>query len=188
MVKYCRVPSPIGHGLAGIAAGTLALTRARSQLPAASFQLGAGSSKLEAGSWKLLAAAGMAPDLDLLFGAHSGPTHGVGAAILVGVLAWGVLRARGAQGSGRFSMAIAMAYASHILLDWLGSDTSAPIGIMALWPFSREFYESSAHVFMAITRRYWLPEFWRHNFLAVVRELVILVPVVALVVWIRRRR
>ena len=28
----------------------------------------------------------MAPDLDLLVGAHSGPTHGLGAAVIVGIV------------------------------------------------------------------------------------------------------
>ncbi len=74
------------------------------------------------------------------------------------------------------------AYASHVLLDWLGSDSSPPIGVMALWPFSRAYYESDLHVFMAISRRYY--QGWRfvtQNVLAVSLELVILVPVLALV-------
>ena len=33
----------------------------------------------------LFGAIGVAPDLDLLFGVHSGPTHGVGAAMLAAV-------------------------------------------------------------------------------------------------------
>ena len=76
-----------------------------------------------------------------------------------------------------------MAYASHTLLDWLGTDSSPPIGIMALWPFSRAYYESHLHVFMAISRRYWLPEFWTLNVLALGRELAILLPL-ALVVFL----
>ena len=79
------------------------------------------------------------------------------------------------------------ACASHTLLDWLGTDTAPPIGIMALWPFSRGYYESQLHVFMAISRRYWLPEFWTYNLRALVRELVILLPVVGLVIRYRRR-
>ena len=68
--------------------------------------------------------------------------------------------------SARLACAIAIAYASHTLLDWLGTDSSPPIGIMALWPFSRGYYESTWHVFMAISRRYWLPEFWTFNLYA----------------------
>lgn len=128
-----------------------------------------------AGVYGLIAAS---PDLDLLVGAHSGPTHGLGAAILVGAAAWLFLRSMRRANAARVAAAVAVAYASHTLLDWLGTDTSPPIGIMALWPFSRAYYESHLHVFMAISRRYWLPEFWTYNVRALIRELMILVPLV----------
>jgi hypothetical protein len=40
---------------------------------------------------------------------------------------------------------------------------------------------------MAISRRYWLPEFWTFNALALARELVILLPLAWLVFTARRR-
>ena len=181
------MPSPIGHALAGLAAGWLV------DPPDGRDARGA------AGRIAAFAIAGMAPDADLLFGAHSGPTHGLGAAVIVGALVWiwgggrgGPRTASTTPERGRFSgrtfaLAVAAAYASHTLLDWLGSDTRAPVGIMALWPFSRDYYESTLHVFMAISRRYWLPEFWTYNLRALVRELVILLPLVAVVVLFRRR-
>jgi len=157
----------------------------------------------------LFAAAAMAPDLDLLFGAHSGPTHGLGAAILAGCIAWVWLRrvegagsripdpgsrlasreprAASRRRSGATAAAVTLAYASHTLLDWLGTDSAPPIGIMALWPVSRGYYESHLHVFMAISRRYWLPEFWTYNLRALARELLILVPLLTLVLVLRRR-
>jgi hypothetical protein len=128
------------------------------------------------------AIAGAAADLDFLLGVHSGPTHGIGAAVMAGLIAYVATR------RGRFAAALGAAYASHGLLDWLGSDTSPPIGIMALWPFSREYYESGAHVFEAISRRYWLPGFWIHNLHAVARELLVLLPIVAIVGAFRSRR
>jgi membrane-bound metal-dependent hydrolase YbcI (DUF457 family) len=134
------------------------------------------------------AVAGMAADLDLLVGAHSGPTHGIGAAAIVGIASWVILRRTGARRSAMVASAIALAYASHTLLDWLGTDSSPPIGIMALWPFSHEYDESPWHVFMAISRRYWLPEFWRFNLLALGRELLILIPIAVLVLAVRGRR
>ena len=129
----------------------------------------------------------MAPDLDLLFGAHSGPTHGLGAAILAGCIAWVWLRRTGGRRTGGTAGAVALAYASHTLLDWLGTDSAPPIGIMALWPVSRGYYESHLHVFMAISRRYWLPEFWTYNLRALARELLRLVPLLTLVLVLRRR-
>jgi hypothetical protein len=73
-----------------------------------------------------------------------------------------------------------------VLLDWLGSDTTPPIGIMALWPFTDGYYQSEFYVFDAILRSYWLAGFWAHNALAVVREIVVLGPVCWLVWWLRR--
>ena len=162
------MPSPIGHAIAGVIAGSLV------SLP----------SEVSARRIATYAAAGMAADLDLLVGAHSGPSHGIGAALIVGIVSWLVARPRDAA----LACAIALAYASHTLLDWLGSDSSPPIGIMALWPFSHEYFESTWHVFMAISRRYWLPEFWTVNLLALGRELLILVPLAAIVHLIRRSR
>jgi hypothetical protein len=124
------------------------------------------------------AAVGVAPDLDLLVGSHSTYTHSVGAVGIFFVAAWGI------TGRPRLAAAVAAAWASHLLLDWLGSDTSPPIGIMALWPFSREHYQSSFYVFDAISRRYWLPEqFVWSNLKAALKEVLILGPVVAVSYW-----
>ena len=169
------MPSPIGHALAGIAAGWIVAPPEREQ----------GAMLRRAALYAVVAAS---PDLDLLVGAHSGPTHGIGAALIAGAVAWLFLRSRGTRAAGRIAAAIAAAYASHTLLDWLGTDTSPPIGIMALWPVSRGYYESPLHVFMAISRRYWLREFWVYNLRALARELLILVPVVAVVIRSRRAR
>lgn len=169
------MPSPIGHALAGIAAGSII----------APSRPGWRSVGVRAGIYGVVAAS---PDLDLLFNAHSGPTHGLGAALIVAVAVWSFMRWRAWEEAGRTASAAGAAYASHTLLDWLGTDTSPPIGIMALWPFSRAYYESHLHLFLAISRRYWLPEFWTYNLLALARELLILVPIVWIVIRYRRQR
>lgn len=168
------MPSPIGHALAGIAAGWAVAPAEQTRA----------SVLRRAAVYGLVAAA---PDLDLLFRAHSGPTHGLGAALIAGGMAWTFMGMRGTRDARRIACAIAAAYASHTLLDWLGTDTAPPIGIMALWPFSRAHYESPLHAFMAISRRYWLPEFWTYNFYALIRELVILLPIVGIVTRYRHR-
>ena len=171
------MPSPVGHALAGLAAGWLVQ----------------GTPPLSSkATWTreaaLFGTLGVLPDVDLLFQAHSGPTHGVGAGALVGLVAFVVWPGQPAARL-RAALACALAYSSHILLDWLGSDSSAPIGIMALWPLSREYYESSLHVFMAISRRYWQgAAFWRQNLTAIARELLILGPILAVVAMTRSRR
>ena len=162
------MPSPLGHALGGLAAGWLVLSTTRQDRRGPD------------AAW--FAAAGMAADLDLLVGAHSGPTHSVGATVVIGLLTYLVSR------RWRFALAAAAAYASHIVLDWLGSDAAPPVGIMALWPFSREYYESSLHLFYAISRRYWQPDFWSLNLRAVARELIVLTPLTAAIGLLRFRK
>jgi membrane-bound metal-dependent hydrolase YbcI (DUF457 family) len=130
---------------------------------------------------------GMAADLDLVVGAHRGPTHSLAAALLVGATAWLIVRGRRPD-AGRFAAAGALAYGSHVLLDWLGTDTSPPVGVPALWPVSSAYYEAPWHIFEPISRRFSQPElFWMPNMVAVTREVLILVPIVALVWWARTR-
>ena len=119
---------------------------------------------------------GIAPDLDLLFGIHSTYTHSIGAVLIVGLAAFALTRER------LLAAACAAACGSHVLFDWLGADSSLPLGIMALWPLTTEFYQSPVTLFMAISRRYWLPGFVAHNATAVARELLILAPL-AWLIW-----
>lgn len=129
----------------------------------------------------LVAAIAVAPDLDLLVGTHRGASHSVGAALIVGAAAWIVLR------SPRWAAAAALAWGSHVLLDWLSNDTRPPIGIMALWPVSREYYKSAIEIFPPVSRRYWEARFWVYNLRAVAAELILLGPVAAVVAWRARR-
>lgn len=165
------MPTPAGHAL-----GALIVTapiRARYKL------LGAGAA--------VAMMAGMSPDLDLLAGRHSAETHSIGAGLLAGLAGWAVLRWRRHALAIEWGALIAFAVLSHALLDWMGTDTSAPIGIMALWPFSQEYFEADAHVFMAVSRRYWLPEFWTYNLTVLARELVILGIPAAFIEWRMRK-
>lgn len=165
------MPSPVGHALGGLTAGVLVLGRRPLAGRAARPR-----------DLAVFAAVAMLPDLDLLAGIHSGPTHGIGAALIVAgaALALGWVRPSGA-------VALAAAYASHTLLDWLGNDTSPPIGIMALWPFSRQYFQSELRVFHAISRRYWLREqFIWGNLRSLRRELLLLGPPAAAAALWRR--
>ena len=169
------MPSPVGHALAAVAIGCLV-------------QRSVAGGRLPGREVVLFATLGVAPDLDLLVGMHSGPTHGIGVAAVAASLAWLPLHlVRSASARRRLALACALAYASHILLDWLGTDSSPPIGIMALWPFSQAYFESSLHVFPAVSRRIQQPElFWAQNARALYWELVILGPVaMAVIVWRR---
>jgi membrane-bound metal-dependent hydrolase YbcI (DUF457 family)/tetratricopeptide (TPR) repeat protein len=166
------MPSPVGHALGGIAAGWLV-----SAPSAADRRMTA-----------VFAALAVAPDLDLLASQHRGPTHSIGAALLVGLVAWILLRRTSGNDALRLALACAAAYGSHILLDLCGADTSPPYGLTALWPFSHDYYEGPWPIFNAVSRRYRQPDlFWIPNVVAVVREVLILAPIVAVVGYWRRR-
>jgi hypothetical protein len=179
----------MGHAVAGLVAGWLiagAPARSASNNPAARV---APADQPWIATWRgaiVFAGLAVAPDLDLLFHAHSMYTHSIGAALAVMLAVAALTPAHARRWTAAF--ACGAAYASHTLLDWMGNDTTPPIGIMALWPFSPEYYESNLHFFMAITRRYWLPGFWTHNLIAMFRELGTLVPLAILVYFLRRRR
>src|SRR5688500_11155781 len=100
------MPSPIGHALGGIAVGSALSGRTRW------------------GMLAIFALAGAVADVDFLLPLqHRGPSHSLGAAALVFATSLAVTR------QARMALAIAAAYASHTLLDWLGADSSSPHGL-----------------------------------------------------------
>jgi membrane-bound metal-dependent hydrolase YbcI (DUF457 family) len=126
--------------------------------------------------------AAVAPDLDFAWGRHNMETHSLGAALMAGALvfAW--------KKDVRLAIAVALAWSTHVLFDWLGSDDTPPLGVMALWPLHSTFYFANAFVFEAISRRYWLDNFVAHNTWAVVKEAAILGPLTAAAWYLRHRR
>jgi membrane-bound metal-dependent hydrolase YbcI (DUF457 family) len=153
------VPSPIGHLLGGAIVGYA----------------------IAPSAVLLCAIAGATPDVDFLWGRHNQETHSIAAAMAAGlvVLAW--------KRDARLAAAVTIAWLSHVLFDWLGSDTTPPLGVKALWPLSSEYYFSNAFLFEAISRRYWLDNFISHNLWAVAREILILGPPLAIVMATRLR-
>jgi hypothetical protein len=115
--------------------------------------------------------------------------HSVGAAAIVAAGVWLLARRQvDTRARARFlAITVGCAYATHVLLDWLGKDTAFPYGLMALWPFSSRFYISGADLFMEISRRYWKPdEFVWGNAKAVALEILIIGPVAAISVLLHR--
>jgi len=169
------MPSPLGHALGGLAAAWL-IAPPRSVV-----------SRTHVGGLRAsgpFAAAAVAPDLDLLVGTHSTYTHSIGAVglVLAAAVVW-------TRADLRWSLALAAAYTSHLLLDWLGSDATSPVGIMALWPFRADHYLSDAFLFDSISRRYWLGwTFVAQNATAILREIAILGPLALVAYLLARRR
>jgi membrane-bound metal-dependent hydrolase YbcI (DUF457 family) len=155
------LPSPIGHALGGLIVGEV----------------------LAPSALLICAVAGVLPDIDLAWGGHNRETHSLGAAVIAGlvVLAW--------KRSPRLALAVALSWATHVFFDWLGSDDTPPLGVMALWPLNTNFYFADAFVFEAISRRYWLDNFITHNAWAVIKEVLILGPLAVMAfLWQVRRR
>jgi len=164
------MPSPLGHALGGVIACAAVVRR-----PTRAFL----------GTCAVVAAL---PDVDILLPiAHRGATHSITAAIAAFAVTFLLVSRRHARGDClAIATAVGLAVLSHVLFDWLGEDSTAPRGLMALWPFSNVYYVSDWNVFASMDRRYWLPGFFRKNAIGIVRELLILLPVAFLVAWKRR--
>jgi membrane-bound metal-dependent hydrolase YbcI (DUF457 family) len=170
------MPSPLGHSIAGLVVhvATAPPDRLRDLRRAA-----------------LLVVCANAADLDLAFrlfdgrNHHQAETHGIGAAALAGLVLAAGARLRGQADALRLGLAASLAWLTHIGLDLLGNDTHPPIGLMALWPFDSRFWKSPLIVFYDVSRSpTW--EMVRHNAVAGSWELLMLLPVLALAVRLRR--
>lgn len=153
------MPSPVGHALGGLVVGEV----------------------LAPSALLWCAIAGVLPDIDFAWGGHNRETHSIGAAVIAGLVVYVWKRNPG------LAVAVSLSWASHVLFDWLGSDDTPPLGVMALWPLNSNFYFANAFVFEAISRRYWLDNFLVHNAWAVTKEVFLLAPIGAGLWWWRRR-
>jgi membrane-bound metal-dependent hydrolase YbcI (DUF457 family) len=128
----------------------------------------------------------MAPDLDLLVGSHRTFSHSFAAVALVAVVA-GVLTLRVPGDRWRLVLASALAYGSHLLLDYFGVDRGLPSGLQLFWPVP-EWFKSATSIFGPTERHNVFS--WRAigvNTATILREIVLLVPVTLAVWWLRRR-
>jgi len=175
---------PIAHAAAGYL-----VARAARRPP--------GSGRSSIGAWRRAAVfmiIGNLPDLDFLIGfaigrpglVHRGFSHTLLAAVLFGIATGAFASWRGRERFTPAALALGAAYASHILLDWLSNDTRPPLGVMALWPFSYDYYKASIEIFPPVSRRYWESRFWIYNLRAVVVEVIVLAPITALSIRLAR--
>ena len=119
----------------------------------------------------VLAAAAIAADLDLLFALHRGPTaqhrrRGLSSSRIVALSRHAQRRSPGYRRGCGLRLSHAARLARHRRI--------APIGIMALWPFSREYYESPATSFTRSRDGTGCRSSGRSNLIALLRELLIL--------------
>jgi hypothetical protein len=180
------MPSPVAHGLAGLAVASLA--RRRGARPATA------QASLTTGDWRgqlfwavALAFAANAPDLDFLPGFligdpnrfHHRATHTVLAVFTFGITATLIARIAGLAAWRRFGWFMGFSYLTHIVLDVLTRGTKEPYG-MEIWrPFSPEPFVPPFHLFLDIRREGSVGSFLpsliqRHNMEAIARELLIM--------------
>jgi inner membrane protein len=142
----------------------------------------------------LFVTLGLAADLDFIPGIlmghpsafHHGPTHSVGAAMLVGLLMglWGLKRGN----PWRWGLVGFAVYFSHVLLDFIAADPVLPYGLMLWWPFSWDYYLASAPIFMSAQRHALTWAVAWHDIKALSLEIMLLGPPTAFMLWLRYRR
>src|SRR3970040_203535 len=102
------MPSPVGHALGGVLVGLGALPKRDAR-----FVRDVG----------ICAVAACLPDIDFAWGRHAMETHSIGATVLAGIVALAVMR------RPDLATACALAWFSHVVFDWLGSDDYPPLGV-----------------------------------------------------------
>lgn len=172
------MPSPVGHALAGLTLHALGSRRPGDlfDVRRAAFTVG----------------AALVPDLDLLLkfvdgrNHHQAEGHSLGCALLAALAVWALARWRHWPRPSALALLAGLGWGSHVLLDYLGSDTHPPIGLMALWPVSSAYFKIPWPLFMDIGRTLeW--ETIRHNAVAVAWETILLLPPL-LLSWRHRLR
>jgi membrane-bound metal-dependent hydrolase YbcI (DUF457 family) len=173
------MPSPIGHGLAGLAIGLAAEPATVAQ-----------TSGWRLSKYAVLGAVFAAlPDADLVHSLlHRGVSHSIGATAFLMIIAAVVTGWVTGRVQWRWVLLIGAAHGSHILMDWMGTDRYPPAGLEALWPFSRKFYISGWDIFPATERRVYLPGAWWTNVRALVAEVGLMLPVAFVTFLVKRTR
>lgn len=181
------MPSPLGHSLAGLAVGIATdPTTVPARRPFRSYLT----------RYSLLTAfLAAGPDLDLLLhdrvieGFHRTATHSVTAVAAVFILTAFVTGEVTTRSRRWVDASIcAVAWASHLLMDYLGADPSSPPGIQAFWPFSDRFYISGLSYFPATERDIHVGHFLVQNARAATVELCTGGVLLALALYVNSRR
>lgn len=182
------MPSPLGHTLLGASAAQW--------LPGEAIQ--------RPFVWLLFVVfCANAADLDFVPGIlvgepnryHHQASHSLMAAVLFGILVSLIARLRSLSAK-TLGLSATLIYASHLLGDYLARDDAPPYGIPLLWPFSDAYFISPVALFTDIhhgepkggVMSMIVDVFSSHNLWAMMTELLILGPVLAVALMIRRRR
>ena len=173
------MPSPVGHALAGFTIGLIAQPAPNGDRPR----------RLLTPFTVVGAVAAALPDADLLVRhMHRGWTHSIGATVLVFIVAAIVTGKVNPRMAWRLACVLAAAHASHIVMDWMGTDPFPPGGVQALWPFGRGYYMSGWDFFPPTERDFANPRLWLIDGKALAFETVVMGGVAALAIRLTRTR
>lgn len=145
------------------------------------------------------------PDVDLLFGYLIGRptvyhhlwTHSLFFTILVGILfglGYGLIKKRNGLRPGILVSVVSL---SHVGADFFAMDKGDPRGVQLFWPISTKFYISEWSIFQDVHKGSTNQTFFQdllctHNLYTILREVVILGPILILVIithyWILKKK
>ena len=187
------MPTPIGHALAGVAAAWAVDLVPGDRLSRTAHRSASWYRRAGNGLTLICAALAVVPDIDLVLlsfnpRSHRTVTHSLAAALLVGMSATAIAAnaRRPAAHVARVAMMCAAAYATHLVLDWLGVDNYPPRGIQLLWPFSDAWFISDLDLFPQTARRQiFTAPIVRLNLVAIAQESAMLLPILA-ALWLVR--
>lgn len=152
--------TPLGHALAGAAAGL--------------------GGRPETSLRRLLAVGalmGAAPDLDFVPGLivgeaarfHHGPSHSLAFALAVAGVAWLVA----SRDRWRWALVAGLSYTSHLLLDALTADPGPEVGLQLFWPVSEAYVASPFRPLPRVLHTY-TSVFNLHNAAVMLLELLVI--------------
>lgn len=180
--KYENMPTPIAHTIAGLSIAGLS----RRQFAGQNWRF-----------WLVSALAANAPDVDFLFGFivgnpnkyHHQFTHSITFGLLLGFLLPLLFSRQNWRQWLKMGIYFFILISSHLGLDFVTKDTSAPYGEMLLWPVTGQYYISPIVIFSDVHRASTAGDFFsslfnQHNLRTVILEFIILVPVGLLAIWL----
>ncbi len=177
--------TPVGHSLLGAAVGFTRDTRFYKK----------------AGFWIFVLFFANLPDMDYLFGIFSGNPnlyhrywmHSLGFVLLCGILVLILSRLFMKRWEVKWSLFSVFLMLSHLLIDYLGKDSSIPSGIQLFWPVSSQFVIAPVTIFREVSKSsssdgFIQSLFCMYNLWTIIQEFVILGPLVGLAFLVQKYR
>jgi len=123
---------------------------------------------------------------------HHGPSHSLGAALLVGAIFSSIYYWKRKEKFGLNFLVFSGLYFSHIFVDYFAVDTNYPFGEPLFWPLSKQYFISPILIFSDIhrggtNRTFFSAFFLAHNWWALAKEFIILTPLVVIITFIRKK-